>query len=68
MANVKRESHLSTIQATSTFQYKNTLSNYHHSPTNITLQQGETLFKYLKNVSVPKKEGGPPIGDNHVPQ
>ena len=41
------------------------LSNSHHSPTNITLQQGETLFKYLKNVSVPKKEGGPPIEFNN---
>ena len=37
----------------------------HHSPTNITLLQGETLFKYLKNVSVPKKEGGPPIEFNN---
>ena len=27
-------------------------------------KQGETLFKYLKKVSVPKKEGGPPIEFN----
>ena len=42
-----------------------TIPNCHHSPTNITLLQGETLFKYLKNVSVPKKEGGPPIEFNN---
>ena len=65
MANGKRKSNLKTIQATSRFQNKNTLSNSQHSPTNITLLQGETLFKYLKNVSVPKKEGGPPIEFNN---
>ena len=33
--------------------------------TQVTWNYGETLFKYLKKVSVPKKEGGPPIEFNN---
>lgn len=35
-----------------------------HGRGEVRWSQGETLFKYLKEVSVPKREGGPPIEFN----